>query len=470
MSSLPVTLEDVQLAAARIGGAVVHTPCLRSETLSRIAKADIWIKFENLQFTASFKERGALNTLLQLTPDERKRGVIAMSAGNHAQGVAYHAGRLGIPATIVMPSFTPNTKVEHTRGHGARVVLDGDTLAEAATEAHRLAAAEKLVFVHPYDDPRIIAGQGTIALEMLQDVPELDTLAVPVGGGGMIAGCAVAARGLKPDMKVIGVESAGYSAMHQLLAGEPVMVGGDTIAEGIAVRDIGKTPLAIARALVDCVLTVDEVAIERAIALSREKYCSVWHSMRQDIDFTATWTFTDGQGNHSSENQAVLVHDTIPPVITCSAPIVVNAAGPGGVAVPFSVTATDNCSVTSLISVPASGSNFPIGTTTVNSKARDIALPTGNLSTCSFTVHVKSATEQLQDLLVAVTGMGPGKSLASKVQDALDAVRAGNIASACSTLNDFMNEVKAQSGKKLTVAQANSLLTDAARIRAVLGC
>src|SRR5712672_3631587 len=203
MSALPVTLEDVQLAAARIGGAVVHTPCLRSETLSRVAKADIWIKFENLQFTASFKERGALNTLLQLTPDERKRGVIAMSAGNHAQGVAYHAGRVGIPATIVMPSFTPNTKVEHTRDHGARVVLHGDTLAEAATEAHRLAATEKLVFVHPYDDPRIIAGQGTIA-------------------------------------------------------------------EGIAVRDIGKTPLAIARALVDRVLSVDEVAIEHAIALYLE--------------------------------------------------------------------------------------------------------------------------------------------------------------------------------------------------------
>jgi threonine dehydratase len=270
MSSLPVTLEDVQRAAARIDGAVVHTPCLRSETLSRIAKADIWIKFENLQFTASFKERGALNTLLQLTPDERKRGVIAMSAGNHAQGVAYHAGRLGIPTTIVMPSFTPNVKVQHTRGHGARVVLHGDTLAEAGAEAHRLAATERLVFVHPYDDPRIIAGQGTIALEMLQDVPDLDTLVVPVGGGGMIAGCAVAARGLKPDMKVIGVESAGYSAMHQLLAGEPVTVGGDTIAEGIAVRDIGETPLAIARALVDCVLTVDEVAIEHAIALFLE--------------------------------------------------------------------------------------------------------------------------------------------------------------------------------------------------------
>jgi threonine dehydratase len=270
MSTLPVTLEDIEDAAARIGDAVVHTPCLRSETLSRIAKADVWVKFENLQFTASFKERGALNTLLQLTDEEKKRGVIAMSAGNHAQGVAYHAGRLGMPATIVMPSFTPNTKVEHTRGHGARVVLHGDTLAEAATEAHRLADAHKLVFVHPYDDPRIIAGQGTIALEMLQDVPELDTLLAPVGGGGMIAGCAVAARGLKPDIKVIGVETTSYAAMHQLLAGEPVTAGGDTIAEGIAVRDIGKTPLAIARALLDQVLTVDEVAIESAIALFLE--------------------------------------------------------------------------------------------------------------------------------------------------------------------------------------------------------
>jgi threonine dehydratase len=265
-----VTLQDVQDAAKRIAGAVVHTPCLRSETLSRIAKADIWLKFENLQFTASFKERGALNTLLQLTPEERKRGVIAMSAGNHAQGVAYHAGRLGIPATIVMPAFTPNMKVTHTRGHGAKVVLHGNTLAEAATEAHRLAAAEKLVFVHPYDDPRIIAGQGTIALEMLHDVPELDTLVAPVGGGGMIAGCAVAARGLKPDLKVIGVETAGYSAMRQQMAGEPVTAGGDTIAEGIAVRDIGELPLKICRALLEKVVSVDEVTIERAIALLLE--------------------------------------------------------------------------------------------------------------------------------------------------------------------------------------------------------
>lgn len=270
MTTLPVTLEDVRMAAARIGGAVVHTPCLKSETLSRIVQAEVWVKFENLQFTASFKERGALNTLLQLSEAECKRGVIAMSAGNHAQGVAYHAGRLGIPATIVMPAFTPNVKVRHTRSHGARVVLHGDTLAESASEAHRIAEAERLVFVHPYDDPRIIAGQGTAALEMLQDVPELDTLVVPVGGGGMIAGCAVAARALKPDLKVIGAEAAGYSAMRQLLGNEPVTAGGDTIAEGIAVRDIGKLPLVIARALLDRVVSVDEVAIERAISLFLE--------------------------------------------------------------------------------------------------------------------------------------------------------------------------------------------------------
>ncbi len=270
MTELPVTLEDVRLAAARIGGAVVHTPCLRSETLSRVVHADVWVKFENLQFTASYKERGALNTLLQLGDAERKRGVIAMSAGNHAQGVAYHAGRLGIPATIVMPSFTPNVKVKHTKSHGARVVLHGETLAEAAAEAHRIADAERLVFVHPYDDQRIIAGQGTLALEMLQDVPEIDTLVAPVGGGGMIGGCAVAARGLKPDLKVIGVETAGYSAMRQLLGNEPVTAGGDTIAEGIAVRDIGKVPLALARALLERVVSVDEVAIERAISLFLE--------------------------------------------------------------------------------------------------------------------------------------------------------------------------------------------------------
>ena len=251
MSALPVTLEDIERAAARIAGAVVHTPCLRSETLSRIAKADIWVKFENLQFTASFKERGALNTLLQLTPEERSAASSpCRPATTPRASPITPAGSAFPPPSSCRPS-RPTSRWS-TRAAMARASSCTATpWPRPAAEAHRLADAEKLVFVHPYDDPRIIAGQGTIALEMLQDVPELDTLVVPVGGGGMIAGCAVAARGLKPDIKVIGVESAGYSAMHQLLAGEPVTVGGDTIAEGIAVRDIGKTPLAIARALVD---------------------------------------------------------------------------------------------------------------------------------------------------------------------------------------------------------------------------
>src|SRR5687767_6098334 len=267
---MTIGLAEIQAAAAALEGQVVRTPCLRSARLSEVLGAEITLKLETLQHSSSFKDRGALVKLLSLTAKERRRGVIAMSAGNHAQGVAYHAGRLGIPATIVMPAFTPNVKVKHTKGHGARVVLKGETLSEAAAEAHRLADAERLVFVHPYDDPRIMAGQGTIALEMLQDVPELDTLVAPVGGGGMIAGCAVAARGLKPDLKVIGVETAGYSAMRQLLAGEAVTAGGDTIAEGIAVRDIGALPLRIARALIEQVVSVDEVAIESAIALLLE--------------------------------------------------------------------------------------------------------------------------------------------------------------------------------------------------------
>jgi len=267
---MTITLADVQAARRTLAGAVLRTPMLPAPKLSALTGAEVFVKYENMQVTNSFKDRGAYVKLAALSAAERNHGVIAMSAGNHAQGVAYHAGRLGIPATIVMPSFTPNVKVKHTRDHGARVILHGDTLAEAAAEAHRLAKAEQLVFVHPYDDPRIIAGQGTIALEMLQDVPELDTLVAPVGGGGMIAGCAIAARGLKPDLKVIGVETASYSAMRQLLAGEPVAVGGDTIAEGIAVRDIGALPLAVARALIERVLTVDEVAIENAIALLLE--------------------------------------------------------------------------------------------------------------------------------------------------------------------------------------------------------
>lgn len=264
---LPVTLADVEVARARIAGAVANTPCLHSRTLSRIFGCEVWLKFENLQFTASFKERGALNKLLTLSADEKARGVIAMSAGNHAQGVAYHAGRLGIPATIVMPAYTPFVKVRNTEGHGARVVLHGNTLAEASAHAKALAQAEGYVFVHPFDDPYIIAGQGTLALEMLEAAPDLDTLIVPVGGGGLISGCAVAAKAIKPGIEVVGVESATFPAMAQRLRGEPVTVGTETIAEGLAVRDIGEMTFAIARALVSDVLVVDESTIEEAIAL-----------------------------------------------------------------------------------------------------------------------------------------------------------------------------------------------------------
>ncbi len=267
---LPVALADVEAAAAAIAGHVSRTPTLHSATLSAACGCTVHVKFENAQFTASFKERGARLKLSRLPEESRRRGVIAMSAGNHAQGVARHAGLLGIPATIVMPAFTPNTKVAHTRGHGARVVLHGDTLAEAATEARRLADAEGLVFVHPYDDPDIVAGQGTVALEMLADTPEIDTLVVPVGGGGLLAGCAVAARALRPDMLIVGVETTGYPALRQLLDGQPVMVGGETIAEGIAVRDTGVLPLAICRRLVDDVLLVEEADIERAIVMLLE--------------------------------------------------------------------------------------------------------------------------------------------------------------------------------------------------------
>ena len=242
-------------------------PTLRSGTLSEIAGAEIWIKFENHQFVASFKERGALNKLAQLTADERRRGVIAMSAGNHAQAVAYHAKRLGIAATIVMPKATPNAKVARTRDHDARVILEGDTLAEAAAYARALAARENLVFVHPYDDPAIIAGQGTLAQEMLADVPELDALVVPVGGGGMIAGCTIAARAIKPAIDIYGVEVEAFAAAAQRKAGEAVHTGGPTIAEGIAVADIGKLCWPTIERDVREVLVVDELEVERAIVL-----------------------------------------------------------------------------------------------------------------------------------------------------------------------------------------------------------
>jgi threonine dehydratase len=260
-----VSAQDVRAAAARIAGAVERTPCLPSRTLSRLAGCEVFLKFENLQFTASFKERGALNKLLSLSEAERRRGVIAMSAGNHAQAVAYHAARLGIPAVIVMPRGSPNTKIKNTRVHGAEVVLEGDSLHEAGAHARSRAQRDDLVFVHPYEDERVVAGQGTVGLEMLEQVPDLDALVVPVGGGGLISGIAIAAKAARPQIRIYGVESKTYPSMHQRLAGQPVQVGGDTIAEGIAVKDVGDIAFDIIRREVEEVRVVEEEAIERAV-------------------------------------------------------------------------------------------------------------------------------------------------------------------------------------------------------------
>jgi threonine dehydratase len=266
LSLLSITIDDVRAAAKAIAGAVERTPTRPSHTLSGIAGCEIWLKFENLQFTASFKDRGALNKLLSLTAEERARGVIAMSAGNHAQGVAWHAGRLGIPVTIVMPLGTPFSKVKHTKGFGARVVLEGATLTEAGKCAHEIAAKENLVFVHPYDDPKIIAGQGTVALEMLADAPDLDVLVVPIGGGGLISGIAVAAKALKPEIEVYGVQTAVYPSMYNVVKGEKLPCLGQTMAEGIAVKDPGVLTTPIVRALVKDILLVGEAEVEHAIA------------------------------------------------------------------------------------------------------------------------------------------------------------------------------------------------------------
>lgn len=265
-----ISLADVRAAAARIEGHVLRTPMIPCDAISRATGAQVFLKLDNLQATGAFKERGAANRLALLSAAERAAGVIAMSAGNHAQAVARHASLLGIAATIVMPQHTPATKVTRTASWGARVVLHGETLAEAAEHAHTLAAREGLVFIHPYDDLGVMAGQGTMALEMLADVPDLDMLVIPVGGGGLLAGCAVAATALKPGIEVIGVEVAAYAALAQRLAGQPVSVGGATIAEGIAVRDIGETPLRHIRAHVADVVVVPERAVEEAIALLAE--------------------------------------------------------------------------------------------------------------------------------------------------------------------------------------------------------
>ncbi|WP_440996517.1 threonine ammonia-lyase [Arhodomonas sp. SL1] len=264
---MSLSVDNIRDAAAHIAASIVHTPCEHSRTLSQIAGCELYVKFENHQFTAAFKERGALNRLLALTPEERRRGVIAMSAGNHAQAVAYHAQRLGIHATIVMPRHTPNVKVRNTRAFDAEVHLEGEGVAEAGEYAGRLAKEHGYVFIHPYDDERVIAGQGTIALEMLEAHPTLDTLVIPIGGGGLIAGNAIAARALNPDIRIIGVQTTRFPAVRQALAGKPVQCGPATIAEGIAVKEPGRLTLPIIRELVDDVVLVDEPVIERAVLL-----------------------------------------------------------------------------------------------------------------------------------------------------------------------------------------------------------
>jgi len=262
------TLEDIHAAAERLDGLVVKTPFVFSETISKTLGAEMWLKFENLQFTASFKERGALNKLLSLSEQEKQHGVIAASAGNHAQGVAYHAQRTGVTATIVMPKSTPNVKVQRVREYGARVILHGQDFSEAAAEMHRVAQEELLTIIHPFDDAEIIAGQGTIALEMLAAVPELDILVVPIGGGGLISGIAIAAKSINPKIKVIGVQSVVYPSMAKLLCNYQIAVSlGSTVAEGIAVKTPGELTTQVAKEYVDDIVVVTEDMIEEAIAL-----------------------------------------------------------------------------------------------------------------------------------------------------------------------------------------------------------
>ena len=260
-----VTLADIEAARRTIGRQVLRTPMLPAPKLSALTGAEVFVKYENLQVTNSFKERGALNKLAALDARERARGVITMSAGNHAQAVAYHARRLGVPATIVMPVTTPYVKVAATRAYGAAVVLDGETLAESQTRAEAIARERGHTWVHPYDDARVIAGQGTIALEMLEDVADLDVLVVPIGGGGLIAGNAIAARGISPRIEIVGAEAALYPSMWNAIRGENRPSGGPTLAEGIAVKNVGTLTEPVIRALVSDIVLVEEAALERAV-------------------------------------------------------------------------------------------------------------------------------------------------------------------------------------------------------------
>ena len=265
-----LTYPDIRAAADRLGDHILQTPCVASQTLSEITGAQVFLKFENLQFTASFKERGACNRLQLLTAEEKTRGVVAMSAGNHAQGVAYHAQRMGLRAVIVMPRFTPGVKVERTRSFGAEVVLHGDTLEAARLHAYALAEQEQLTFIHPFDDPAVAAGQGTLALEMLAEQPDLDTLIVSVGGGGLISGVATAAKTLKPSIRVVCVQTRRFPSMLNAVQGLDLPIGQSTIAEGIAVATAGAFTRQVVRNYVDTLLLVDEGDVEQAVLMLLE--------------------------------------------------------------------------------------------------------------------------------------------------------------------------------------------------------
>jgi threonine dehydratase len=265
-----ITLADIEAARRRLIGQIAKTPFSHSRTLSDILGAEIWLKFENLQFTASFKERGAYTRMMALSPHERAQGVIAVSAGNHAQGVAYHAQRMGVPAVIVMPRFAPAVKVANTRRFGADVVLAGDSFDDAKEHGFQLAVERKLVMIHPYDDAAIIAGQGTVALEMLEDQPDMDTLVVPLGGGGLISGMAIAAKALRPTIEIVGVQTERFPSMFAALRGETMTAGQYTIAEGIAVKSPGVLTQEIVARLVDRIDLVGERDIEHAIVMLLE--------------------------------------------------------------------------------------------------------------------------------------------------------------------------------------------------------
>ncbi|CAN5130274.1 threonine ammonia-lyase [soil metagenome] len=264
---LPVTVDDILAARARISGSIVRTPTLVSRTLSDMLGAKVYLKFENLQFTAAYKERGALNRLLLLGEEARAKGVIAASAGNHAQGLAYHGKRLGVPVTIVMPLTTPTVKVMQTEGHGATVVLHGEKFDDAYDHARLLEKERSLTFVHPFDEPDIIAGQGTVALEMLEDAPDIDTLAIPIGGGGLFSGMGTAARAIKSDIRLIGVQAELYPSMYDVIKGEDLPCDGDTLAEGIAVKHPGLLTRRFVERLVDDIVLVSERSLEQAVSL-----------------------------------------------------------------------------------------------------------------------------------------------------------------------------------------------------------